>query len=131
MLRNRVVKRGLKTFSLFLTSGLIHQFTTWQLNQDWSDCADLQFFSMNAVAVILESTLLTLLRSTSPSQSSENDKGQEGRRSQAQRLLRIGFIHLLGYTWVMSFFVWALPKCYYPRVYRTVTQQLQVGEMNM
>jgi hypothetical protein len=119
------------TFSLFLISGLIHQFTTWQLNPDWSDYADLQFFCMNAVAVVLESTLLTLLRRTSPSKSSENDKGQEGRRSQAQRLLRIGFSRLLGYTWVISFFVWAIPKCYYPRVYRTVTQQLQVRAMNV
>ncbi len=132
MLRNAVTKRVFMAFLLFLISGLIHQFTSWQLNPGWSDYADLQFFCMNAVAVTLESALLALLRRTSPwNQSSEDGKHlrPEARRSHAQRLLWGGLVRLVGYTWVMSFFVWAIPKCYYPRVYGTVNQQLQLREM--
>ena len=110
-LRNAVTKRVLMTSSLFLISGTVHQLTSWQLNPGCSDYADLQFFCMNAAAVSLESALLQVI---STSQTSEVDR-------RPQRRLRAALAHLVGYTWVTSFFVWAIPRFYYPRIYCTLS----------
>ena len=108
---------------MFLISGIIHQVTAWKLdpvcgNSNW---ADMKFFAINAAAVCWESTVFQLvarlrqertkgtnLRTTGRTKESKEDKQQV----RPGRLLR-----LLGYVWVMSFFVWVLPKCYYQRVY--------------
>lgn len=111
---------------MFFISGLIHQLTSWRLNPGCSDYADLQFFCMNAVAVSLESALL---RSIYPSQSSESGKRHETSGSHTQKILRCALMRLVGYTWVMSFFVWAIPRFYYLRVYCTVDQHLKVVEI--
>jgi hypothetical protein len=126
ILRNAAIKRVFKTFSLFLISGMVHHLTSWQLNLGCRDHADLQFFCVNGAAVTLESALLQRIF---PSQTSEDDKRHRAGRSHTQRLLRVALVRFVGYTWVMSFLVWAIPKFYYPRVYCTVNQQLQVREM--
>ena len=114
ILRNAVTKRVLMTFSLFLISGTVHQLTSWQLNPGCGDYADLQFFCMNAAAVSLEFALLQVI---STSQPSEVDRRRGAERSHPQRRLRAALAHLVGYTWVISFFVWTIPRIYYPRIY--------------
>lgn len=119
MQRHAVTKRVLVTFSLFLISGAIHQLTSWQLNPGCGDYADLQFFCMNAAAVISESALLHV---TSPRQPSEVGQHRQTERSHPQGPLFAILAHLVGYTWIVGFFVWIIPKLYYPRVYCILTQ---------
>ena len=126
MLRNTVIKRLLMTFSLFLISGLVHQVTSRQLYPDCPDYADMKFFWTNAVAVSLESVLLRLAPRRPPS---EDGQRREARRSRVQRLLGVALVRFVGYVWVVSFFVWTIPKSYYPRVHCTVNRQLQVRKI--
>ena len=108
------------TCSLFLVSGAIHQVTSWQLNSGCADFADVYFFCTNAAAVIVESALLQVIR---PRQSSAVGGRREAERSHPSRPLRNILARLVGYVWVVSFFVWAIPKFYYPRIYCMVNQK--------
>ncbi|KAK5049497.1 hypothetical protein LTR84_004426 [Exophiala bonariae] len=115
--RNAVIKRLFVTFSLFLISALIHQLTEWQLHSTYGDYADLRFFSMNAVGVSLE---YALLRCTRTSATSEGGNLRiAGRREK----LQVALVRVIGYVWVVGFFVWAIPKCYYQRAYHAAVQQ--------
>jgi hypothetical protein len=120
--RNAVVKRLLVTFSLFLISALIHQLTDWHLHSTYSDYADLRFFAMNAVAVSLEYAFLRCICT-----SRKSDDGKLRMIGNRQKLL-VAWIRVMGYVWVMSFFVWVIPNCYYQRVYHAAVQQVRHGE---
>lgn len=120
VMQNAVAKRVTMTFLLFLISGFVHQFTTWQLDSGCRDYADIQFFCLNAVAVILESVLLEHILSCSASQ---DGKHAVKSKSQALGYVRVAILRLVGYMWVASFFVCAIPKIYYPRVYCLIIQQ--------
>lgn len=108
------------TFLLFFISGCIHQATTRQLNSGCSDYADVQFFCLNAVAVMLESALLGVV---SLSSATQKGKSHGTSKDQVLGLARAVLLRLVGYMWVVSFFVWVVPKIYYPRVYCMIKQQ--------
>lgn len=123
--RNILVRKVLMTFLLFFMSGLIHQLTTWQLDSDCSDYADIRFFCMNAVAVILESVVL---QRVSLGQATQDAKRRDGRHESLLRSTQVTLVRLVGYTWVVTFFVWAVPKVYYPRVYCMLNQQMHTKQ---
>jgi len=112
MLQNAATKRAFMTLSFFLMSGAVHQITSWKLHPDCGDYADLQFFGMNAAAVILESVLLQAM--SSQPLGLGGDRKVE--RSHPHRLLRSALARFVGYAWVMAFFVWAIPRFYYTRI---------------
>ena len=122
MTRNRAIEKVLMTFLLFLISGLVHQLTNSQLNPECRDYADILFFGINAVAVITESALLPL---RPREQLSRNHKQRETGRRHTLQIVQVVLVRCLGYIWVVSFFIWVVPKLYYPRVYCTVSQLVQ------
>lgn len=114
--------RVVKTFSLFLISGQVHQLASRQLHPGCIDSADLKFFGANAAAVCAETALLRLV---SPRKvPGDGGCGHEAGRSHPLRRVCATLGRFVGYIWVVSFFVWAFPKFYYQRVYCIVGEAL-------
>lgn len=117
--RNVKTRKVMTTFLLFLMSGLVHNLTSWQLNSSCRDYADLQFFCLNALGVILESFLAQLSTSSRLFRQERHETG----RSSVLHSLRAAVARLLGYVWVTTFFVWAVPRLYYQRLHCIIIQK--------
>lgn len=100
-------------------SGLVHNLTSWQLNSSCRDYADLQFFCLNALGVVLESFLAQLSTSSRLFRQERHETG----RSSVLHSLRAAVARLLGYVWVTTFFVWAVPRLYYQRLHCIIIQK--------
>jgi hypothetical protein len=110
------------TFLFFLMSGIIHQLTSLQLDPGCTDLGDLQFFAMNAAAVCLEYAVRCIFAPRQPCKASKADRVD---KAAALAELPTLLPRCLGYLWVIGFFAWASPKCYYQRVHCMVAHKTQ------
>lgn len=114
------IRKVFMIFLLFVMSGLSHHFASLQLkNPRCTGYADIQFFCMNGIAVILESAILQV---GSPRKASR-DRSNHGGEIRAPRRLPLALVRYVGHLWVIGFFVWTTPKLYYSRVYCTAINQ--------
>ena len=109
-------------FAIFLFSGLIHQITSLQLHPQCIDFSDLQFFSLNAVAVCFEAGVMQIVSSWGRIRRSQSaGAGKHVLPSKGPHIV----LRCIGYAWVVAFFAWASAKCYYQRVHCMFAQVAQ------
>ena len=94
-----VTDRICVSFSIFLTSGVVHAFITVQHGFKCGYWEDLGFFMMSYAALLGEEGAQ---RATSQAFGTTWQKG--------------GTCRVLGYTWVFGFLFWVLPKHQYAKV---------------
>jgi hypothetical protein len=112
LLRNKLTRRICMTITLFFMTGLVHQLTTLEIHpRCGGDWADIKFFLANAFAVLFESAVLQLV---SYHRNPTTHQKQLNKTANNRRWTTI--VQTAGYLWVVTFFVWLVPKCYYGRL---------------